>query len=312
MKKLILLILVVILSASSAYILSHFLKNMQINYIARDLPQSWLIIVKPYDPEFEVLARQFLTQHPDPDFDKIRPFSIFLKNNNSRAVVAHSVVWQFIDQTGKSINSTHNYINSPALTDGILLPAQPNELTNEVIPANGFVLLSIAPKLVIDGGGGGRAVDKNEIKNTPRTGYREIRLNSIENLYRDLLNGKSEVVINIDGAFFEDGGFVGPDLTNFFNTTEAHVRAKRDLVSFIDNSLKKGMPEETIFQTIKQRAEIKLKKSPDMRRVEDVYDFSTKTFANYFLRLRELPNKNSISEELNRMKNKNLPIIRKL
>jgi len=60
---------------------------------------------------------------------------------------------------------------------------------------------------------------------------------SLVQRFSDKAANYSEVTVSIDGAFFEDGTFVGPNTTNFFEQTKAVIDARRDLLNEIGNGL---------------------------------------------------------------------------
>lgn len=318
MKKPLLLILALILPITTGFVINRYTKNMLIRYSSQDLPEQGLIIVKPSDPEFNDLAATLLTEQEIPDFEKIKPFSIFLKNNSTKAVVGHSIVWQFKDSTGKKTDRTINYLNSPALTDGYLDVATDEEL-NESIPAGGYKFLTLIPNVYSEGereggagGGGSTVVDKNDvlIEESDLT-IKQKRNKKIDSLYSNELGNENDILISLSGVFFEDGLFVGSDTTNFFSIVDAHVRAKRDLDSYISSSLKKTSLLASLDRNLKEKTEIKLE-SPNLSNPEDQYSYTTKTFATYYLKLSQLSGKEGLTAEINKLKNRSLPKIRKL
>lgn len=262
---------------------------MIIKYSSQDLPEHGLIIVKPSDPEFNDLAAALLSGQKIPEFEKIKPFAVFLKNNSTKTVVGHSVVWQLTNSTGKKTGGALSYINSPALTDGVL-NIETDENLNESIPAGGYNLLTYAPINSGSAGGGGGSP---EIPEPGEPG------------------NENEVSILLSGVFFEDGLFVGPDTTKFFSLIEAHVRAKRDLISYIDNSLKKGDSLESLNKDLMEKIEIK---SGSLSHLvpEGYYNNTTKMFANFYLRLSKSSGKEGLTAEINKFKSRSLPCIRKL
>ena len=312
-EETLLLIAALILPITVGFVFSQYTKNMQIGYSSKDLPEHGLIIVKPSDAEFDTLATILLAEQNIPDFEKIKPFSIFLKNNNSKAVVAHSIVWQFIDSDGIVISRVANYLNAPALTDGIL-DMETDKEYSESIAAGSYKFLTLAPKLYSQGGGGGsvESINKGDVLNTTQElSIEEKRSKAIDSLYSNVLKNKNEVVILLDGVFFEDGLFVGSDTTNFFNMVDTHVKAKRDIVSLVSDNLKNSVSINTLDKTLKIKSETKLKDSYNILNSEDQYDYSTKMFATYFLKLRQRLGKEGLVNEINEFRKKALPQIRK-
>lgn len=303
-----------ILPITTGFVFSQYTKNtkdMQVRYSAKDLPEHGIIIILPTDAEFDVLAGTLLAKQNDPDFEKIKPFSIFLKNSSSKAVVAHSIVWKFVDATGKIADFKINYVDSPALTDGIL-NVESDEQTNETIPAGGYRFLTLAPKLNSQGGGGSElSHEKNVLDTTQESSIEEKRGKAIESLYSRVLKNNNEVIILLDGAFFDDGLYVGSDTTNFFNVVDAHVRATREVISSISKILGNSAQEDTILKTLQEKGESKLKKSRDLSNPEEQYDDSTRIVATYLSKLKQIFGEKGLKDEINSFSKRSLPKIRK-
>jgi hypothetical protein len=62
----------------------------------------------------------------------------------------------------------------------------------------------------------------------------------------------TDITVSIDGVFFEDGTFVGPDTTNFFAQAQAVVAAKRDLPQQISDQLQSKKQPMEIYKTLEE------------------------------------------------------------
>lgn len=317
MKKIILLTLALMLPITTGFVFSQYNKNrqnMQVRYSAKNLPEHGITIVLPTNPEFDVLAKNLLAKQDDPDFEKIRPFSIFLKNNSSKVVVAHSIVWKFVETTGKIVDFKINYVDSPALTDGIL-NIESDEQASESIPVGSYKFLTLAPKLNPQGGGGGNSDltnDNNVLDTIEKSSTEEKRRKAIESLYSKVLKNANEVLILLDGAFFDDGLYVGSDTTNFFNVVDAHVRATRDVISSISKILGDSAQENKILKTLQEKGESRLKKSRDLSNPEEQYEDSIRIVATYLSKLKQISGEKGLKDEINSFNKRSLPKIRKL
>lgn len=313
MKKICLLVLALLLPMMTGFVFSRYQKNMLIKYSSKDLSEHGLVIITPSDPEFDDLALKLLSEQNLPDFERIKPFSTFVKNNSSKALVAHSIVWEFIGSDGNKVSRKMSYVNSPALTDGILDVETDREF-NESIPAGGYKFLTLAPKSNSQGGGGkGETVDKDPvIVTTQETNMAEERNKAIESLYTNLSKNESQVFILLDGAFFDDGSFVGTDTTNFFDVVETHVRAKRDVMSAVAKALDNSSAPDELDRILKSKAETKASEFRDLSNPEEQYKYTVKMFVTYFTRLNEVSGREGLIYQINQFKSRSLPKIRKL
>lgn len=308
------MILAIVLSITTGFVINNNNKNMVATYSSQDLPEHGLIIIKPSDPEFNHLATILQSEKEILDFEKIKPFSIFLKNNNTKAIVGHSIVWQFTDSSGGKTEQAINYVNSPALTDGEFI-ISPNDKLNQSIPAGGYKFLTLIPNAVSGGTGGGgsssEVFDKNNTDKSKITDKQELNIET-ESIYRHKLDNGSEIFISLSGAFFEDGLFVGVDTTNFFDLVNAHVKAKRDLDAYVNSMLKKGSSySETLNHGLQEKTEKNLE-SFDLSKPEGQYNLTTKTFATFYLKLNQLSDKAELRAKVEKSKNHLLPTIKKL
>jgi hypothetical protein len=121
-----------------------------------------------------------------------------------------------------------------------------------------------------------------------RLAAKEKRLPSVEDAAHADLQKYKSMTVSIDGVFFEDGTFLGPDTTGFFATVEAYVNAKRDLLQEINFAVKNKRSLDEIFTYIEELASSPL---PNKRLSQaDLYNLYKKANAEEMLRLRTASN----------------------
>jgi len=67
-------------------------------------------------------------------------------------------------------------------------------------------------------------------------------------------NQCSKLTISVDGVFFDDGTFVGPDTMGLFNEEESELDARYEILSKVESDLKSGVRVEDIFKKLEQIA----------------------------------------------------------
>lgn len=315
MKKTALLSLVTILifSLSAGYVLSK-VSNMKITINAKDLSEEGLVIVRPSDFEFENLLSDFLKIHPIDGFEKIKPLSIFIKNNTSKIVVAHAIVWECINSTGEKRPHTIRYIEALALTDGVI-GSRTEDLSNQTIYPNSYQLLTLLPISGANGGGsgsGGESIRKRNADLSSEEVSKDKSQNRNELIRNQILARCSEVTVSIDGAFFDDGVFVGADNTGFFGMTKALVEAKRDLTSsiLIDSDSKKISAHQK-WEKVMKLGQENLKSPQEGARPEEYYNYYRNVFAQQFTKAKTAQGEDRLLSQLKRVRSKSLPLIRK-
>ena len=285
------------------------LMNMKINFGAFDLPQEGVIIVKPSDPEFDSLANNFLAKHNIPNFESLRPVSIFLKNNSSKAIVGHSISWRFISNSGKEFTFNSNYCDSPALTDGVLT-SQSDEVNNETVFPGESRFITMTPILTEENGGGGGANEVNETdQNSKPADLLEYKQRKIKELQL-IVSETKDIRISLDGVFFEDGSFKGTDTNDFFNLVKTHVMAKRDLVASIIRNLDGSFTDEDITRSLSEKVNVPVNQK-SLSESQNQYNSATRIFAKHFLTLKQRAGRKGLADEINKLKQRNLPVIRK-
>lgn len=278
MKKVILvtLSLIIVTTISAGFISSKITENMPIRINAKDLPEYGLVIVKPSDPAFDSMAADYLGGMSSDEIERLKPFSVFIKNNENKIVVAYAIIWEATEANGKKTAYKKYISNSSALTDKEdFFEALPRTNLNDIIRPGEVLLVSLLPEKNTGGGTGyGAQLSQNQLEQNP------------QNLALQLLTKYTDLTISIDGVFFEDGTYVGPDTTHFFEKMNAQVEAKREMTAYIAENLKLKKPPDEIFKVIEDKANDTSIRFNDGSPA-DYYKYFTKVFATEFHQMRK-------------------------
>lgn len=279
------LLLIIVLGTTTGFIISKIRNPMSVKVHAKDLPEYKLIIVKPSDPEFDALAATYLKDIPTEEIEAIKPISVFIKNIGDKTVVAHTIIWEGTDANGKKQTFRKNYANSEFFTEGDNYPqALAGANFDETIMPGEAHLVSLKP-LKHDGphGGGGGIQQDSDASQQSQNEPDKDNEQGVRKLGSQMLTKFIDITVSIDGVFFSDGAFVGPDTFGFFDRMKAQVDAKRDLARLIAEDFKQKKSEAEIFEAIETRARAEVKNLANQVTVADYYNYFSKFFAALIL-----------------------------
>jgi hypothetical protein len=132
------------------------------------------------------------------------------------------------------------------------------------------------------------------------------------NRLREELAQYTNITVSLDGAFFDDGTFVGPDSTGFFAKVEAMQNARYDLLSSVKKNIDQGRPPDEVFRNLK---EIENGPAPDLSSSSsptDYYSAFRKATAAELLRVRETSGDAKPVERVMQKLRKPWPVLRKV
>ncbi|HEX8145325.1 MAG TPA: hypothetical protein VF553_22345 [Pyrinomonadaceae bacterium] len=204
----------------------------------KDIPEQGLAIIGPADTAFNSMVESLLKGEGDPVLEALRPFSICIKNRSRRTVVAFTLKWQLMREDGTIRTKTIDYIELWRLM-GISSSGQDSYTIQPdsaffAIPSVEFPLLPSS----VDG------------QSTALTAAQASTLDAV----RAELSQYTNITVTLDGAFFDDGLFVGPDGTGFFEKVVAKRNAKRDLILQIKQDLRQGKSTEQTYNHLEELA----------------------------------------------------------
>jgi hypothetical protein len=181
------------------------------------------------------LAKGLLGEASDPEFEVLRNYAVILSNTTEKTVVAFDVRWEYTDADGRRIPIDARDGRVGWLTGGPRYAH--NKLTHSpVLPAySSTIMMPIV--------GFRKATTTSKRASDPR---------HLEDL-RDSISGLgagSDIVATLDGAFFADGSFVGPDRSGFFTAFQAELTARQNLAAFILQAVQGGRDMDDVAKEI--------------------------------------------------------------
>ncbi len=202
--------------------------HAQVSMTATGLPDKGLILIGPANPGFEEKAASVLNGRHDFTYESLKPYSVILQNNSHKAVVAYSVRWEYPAPKGQIGIWDQSFGQGSRLLDGGKRKTNPSDDKRGLTIDPGEWKL-ITPKSYI----GSESKVTSEALAADQ-GYRTY-LESVANRM-----GSSDLTVTLDGAFFEDGTFVGPDRVGYFDIFKADVTARHDLMARVVAAGKTG------------------------------------------------------------------------
>jgi hypothetical protein len=257
----------------------------------KDLREHGLTLIGPSDSSFEDNVSAILRSGSNQVVDAIKPFSVIVKNANQKAVVAYRLKWEMVRQDGTLVNREAGGANPGALMDGGPDAAQQVSRTaGYAIPSNSRRLVSTGFSLG-EGQGmvGSHAGGSSNPDDLPRLleAVRRKDVAAVINITNSELESYKSITVSIDGAFFEDGSYVGPDTTDFFAKLQAILDAKRDLLQEISFRHTRSASPQEIFDYVGEIANGPDVPLRDDASTTDHYNFYKKVFAGEVVRTRQ-------------------------
>ena len=220
---------------------------IQINI--KDIPEHGLIIVAQPHPEFASLRRSL--QKRSLLAERLPQPYVFIKNLNDKRVVAYSLKWELVKDNGQVVIKTRTYCREDIL-EGKEAPEDKND--KMVIRSNKARLFSLygygdgeeAQLNSTSNGENEQAADDNMLQKLEQVGVVARANNEMSHTV--------SVNVSIDGAFFEDGTFVGPNTTSYFERVKAKYSTKHDMLQTIIERWKGGARAADVMKNLEDRA----------------------------------------------------------
>jgi hypothetical protein len=205
--------------------------------------------------------------------DALKPFSVFLENKGKHTVVGYLIQWCFTKADGSNQYYRKAVLNPQALMGGEDLAPELSRQSGQIEPHSAILLSLLSP-----GGGGNLGIEiSREEAEQIKQGKRPDQSTLLQR-FRAEAAQCTAITVSIDAAVFDDGTFVGPDTSNFFNQTKAVIDAKRDFLIELSAGLSSsGKVSDSLHGRLKETAS---------QQVEDLGSKSTPSdYYNYFKKL---------------------------
>jgi hypothetical protein len=276
--------IIISVSFLSGFALARRSEMVSLKMHIKDLPEDNLRLIGPADPSFEQRLNKELKDEPNEVVNTLKPFSVFLENKGRSTVVAYLIQWCFTKPDGSNQYYRKAVMNPQALMDGENLSPELRRKSGRIEP-DSAIFLSL---LSTDGGGILRteatATEAGQLKQGKRFDQ-----SSLLQRFSAQVSKFSEITISIDAAFFEDGTFVGPDTTSFFNQTKAVIDAKRDFLNELAAGLSNpGNARDSIYRHVQQTASQTVEPIDSSSTPTDYYNYFKKLSASEFLQSKDI------------------------
>jgi hypothetical protein len=274
-------------------------QGMSVHFNKRDLPNDGIRILTSADPEFEAVGGNYFASKSSNSNESLKPFSVFIENIGTRTIVAYMLVWQMVKIDGQVLTNTTSY-SEPGILMGNEIPNDPRFKHTQAIEPGAVRCFTWSAQVSPEGGqplGGSNTMPLDQIKR-------------VRDQLTDELSQASDLTVSLDGVFFDDGEFVGPNATGFFERIQAMVKAKRDLRRDIALASDKGKLEEAFDQVaakgLSPAIDLTSESSPD-----DYYKHYTKLFAEEIDNMQKSYGKQRLAEYLVKLHKKPHPLLKK-
>lgn len=270
------------------------MKTLDYQINTKSLPEDGLIIIAPSDPAFNAEVSSMLQGKQAellPFIEAAKPFSVFVKNISSQEVVGCTIKWEIFNEDGTVITIPQSYS-----TPGVLMGMKPLDESMadhmSLINLNGsfYFTLDQSVKGFIEG-----QMSPQIRSAATSNGVREEMQRYITELqakYQKQLQSVSAITVSIDGIFFRDGTFVGPDTTQYFTGMKAQIDARRELAESLRQDIRAQKSSSEMFSRIESlskesAARADSKAAPD-EYYNQIYKRSMQLYAQEVLRIRRV------------------------
>lgn len=279
---------------------------VQVRFNKRDLPKHGVQLITSVDPEFALTVSNHFKNRSTDSPENLQPFSVFIKNSGNKSIVAYMLVWQLVKPNGQVLINRTAYAEAGVLM-GNPIPSSPSFKHISAIQPNEVRCFSwsgaIDEKEV--GLGGAESIQSKRVEGLPPAEPAAIRAQLTAEL-----SEATDLTVSLDGVFFDDGTFVGPNTTGYFGQIQAMVKAKVDLVHDVAIAREQGKVDEA-FEAIKAKSlapkvRITPESSPD-----DHYNYYMKIFAGEMTEMRGAYGTEGFADYLKNLDKHSRPSLRK-
>ncbi|PYS88077.1 MAG: hypothetical protein DMF64_21400 [Acidobacteria bacterium] len=269
----------------------------EMRFNKKDLPEHGIFIITEADPNFEALISAYSRRHPQTPINDLKLFSIFIENSTDRTVVGYRLRWACKKTDGTIIDKVVTETTLWALTN-ILGPNTESALkhADRVIGPKSYRFISLAaPSESMTG----------QVSDTDQNSEEELQILKTE------LRNYTEITVNLDGLFFDDGSFIGTD-NKYYGEIKASVDASNDVLKEIESGIQEGKSANEIFKSIEEAAngpDIRLSSASTSR---DHYLYEKKLSAQEILNIRKYKGDAKAFEHVRMRLGRTWPVIHKL
>lgn len=230
------------------------------NFLCEDLPKHRLVLVPPASEDYDPLLADIQRRLADPIdgspplperlrpriSPEDRPTSAILLNRSSKAIAALQVVWRFETETGRSYRHSEGML-SP---QGLLLRFGRSDDAQFKLYGYWHTILPGSKRYL---GESGMVGDNTDVR--PPAPDEKWRGGIIGGTGRGGGNSRDpirQVTLMLDGVFFLDGEFVGPNAERLFEQTVAEAESHLMVARIAQEGHNKGLRPGDILAEIER------------------------------------------------------------
>lgn len=210
-------------------------KEPTVSFGVKDFPAHGVSLIGPSDPSFAGMVAKHASAKSASRDDS---GSVFLKNTGNRAIVGHRIKWECVDSSGDvSTGAVSNIVSWIFLHGEEADRRLALNRSDEIIkPGSTWLLSPGHPAQPLEDGGGEIPAESA----------------SDEGGMAGTLTQCVRVTVIVDGIFFDDGTFIGPDTTDFFTEVKSQMDARHEILRGVQNDLKAGKKAGEIFRGLEK------------------------------------------------------------
>jgi hypothetical protein len=229
-----------------------------LNFVCEDLPRHGLLLVPPSSQDYDRLLADIQRRAnspvegspPFPErfrpriIPEDRPTSAILLNRSTKAVVGLHAVWRFETETGRVFRHSRGMLSA----NGVLLPFDRRNESAMKLHAYWNTILPSSKRYL---GESGMVGDNTDVR--PPAPDEEWRGGIVAGGGRGGSSSREpirQVTLVIDGVFFVDGEFVGPDAEKMFEQTVADAEAHQIVARIAKDGHDRGLSVAEILAEI--------------------------------------------------------------
>lgn len=262
----------------------------------KDLAEHGLVMVGPSDPSYAGLISILVKGKSDPVVESLAPFSVFMKNNGRRTVVGCILKWEMLQRNGRIRTLKTEYTNLLGLMGSDI-----TEMKDGLVirPDSSWFFTPSYLQVSQDESttNGSASISPETMKDLRQAGTQLAEYISI--------------TVTLDGAFFDDGTFVGSD-TQFFAKVEAMRNARRDLFRELERDIQQAKTNDDLIRHIERIAHSPKVELNSSSLPTEYYGSFRHDAAAELLRIRNSEGVEKVVERVQREVRKSWPELRKI
>lgn len=226
--------------------------SLSIQFNVKDLPEDGLILIPPSDLAFDAEAASLIGDTPGSPaqyLDAAKPFCVFIKNIGTKEIAGYRLKWELLRDDGKVITNW-----SSASVPSLLSKDEQSSRMESVPPLrpNKTLFVSWEPAIA-------DLLYSSKSSQAPQTEdllhKRNEFMSQLNLLNKERIGSIISVTVSVDGAYFSDGTFIGPDTGNLFAETQGYLDAQRELGLLVRQHIQQKHNPSELFDKIKAIAD---------------------------------------------------------